>query len=69
MAAIMTGREHLQMYAKLRGIPEAAATSMSQQLLDDLNLVPVADKVCRPRGSSRLTSRWQGLTAAVTSGD
>jgi hypothetical protein len=65
MSAIMTGREHLQMYALLRGIPTNDATAMAQQLLDDLNLVPVADKVyfqilkLTRREGCRDIQRWQ----------
>ena len=41
----MTGREHLVMYAMLRGIPREQAHGLVEQLLEELNLQGVADKV------------------------
>lgn len=42
---LLTGREHLFLYAALRGVPVSEAKSQIETLLDELNLQPVANKL------------------------
>lgn len=42
----LTAREHLYMYARLRGVPEAQVKSVAHWLMNDLNLLQYADRVC-----------------------
>jgi len=44
---LMTGRETLTMFAKLRGIPSNEVDALVQDLLDRLTLTPHADKVTK----------------------
>ena len=41
----MTGREHMHLYAGLRGVPVGEVPHMVDMLLDGCGLRPVADKV------------------------
>jgi ABC-type multidrug transport system ATPase subunit len=41
----MTGREHLRLYAGLRGVPRSEVEEHVNSLLDSLGLQGVADKV------------------------
>jgi ABC-type molybdate transport system ATPase subunit len=42
---LMTAREHLTMYGRVRGIPEAILTPLVQHLIDKLGLKPFADNI------------------------
>jgi ATP-binding cassette subfamily A (ABC1) protein 3 len=42
---LMTSREHLTMYGRVRGIPEDRLTPLVQHLIEKLGLVPFADNI------------------------
>ncbi|TPP39775.1 ATP-binding cassette sub-family A (ABC1) member 2 [Fasciola gigantica] len=44
---LLTGRETLTLYARLRGVPENDITQVVSQLLSDMSLAPHADKIVR----------------------
>jgi ABC-type multidrug transport system ATPase subunit len=41
----MTGREHLMMYGRFRGLPESKVSGIVEQMLQHVGLSPFADKV------------------------
>ena len=44
---LLTAREHLTMYGRIRGIPEAELTPLVQHLIDKLGLKPFADNITK----------------------
>lgn len=40
----MTGREHLEMYARIKMVPESAVRGFAQRMLEHLQLVEYADQ-------------------------
>ena len=55
---LLTAREHLTFYGRIRGIPEERLQPLVQHLITKLGLTPFADKICEgySGGNKRKTS-------------